>query len=263
MTSRALSFWGWGYADKFPGRAKRLALAGQLRLTLGFQAGLPRSPPRLDAVELRPARVAVPPSLAAFSTAGKEERVRHTYGRSYRDVLRGFHGDFGPAPDFVAHPRTEDDVIAVLDWAGERGVAVIPFGGGTSVVGGVETEGEGYAGVISLDLKKLDRVLEVDPVSRAARIQAGATGPRLESQLAEHGLTLRHFPQSFELSTLGGWLATRAGGHFATVYTHVDDLVESIRMVSPAGVSDSRRLPASGAGPSPAAWPWAPRAPSG
>ena len=86
-----------------------------------------------------------------------------------------------------------------------------------------------------IDLRRLDRVLEVDAVSQAARIQAGATGPRLEEQLREHGLTLRHFPQSFEYSTLGGWIATRAGGHFATLYTHIDDLVESVRAITPRG----------------------------
>ena len=113
---------------------------------------------------------------------------------------------------------------------------MIPFGGGTSVVGGVEPRvGEGYAGVVTIDLKGLDRVLEVDPVSLSARIQAGATGPGLEAQLSEHGLTLRHFPQSFQFSTLGGWIATRAGGHFATLYTHIDDLVESVRALTPVG----------------------------
>ena len=131
-------------------------------------------------------------------------------------------------------------------------MAVIPYGGGTSVVGGVEARvGGRYDGAVSLDLGALDRVLEVDPVSLAARIQAGATGPDLEEQLAEHGLTLRHFPQSFELSTLGGWVATRAGGHFATVYTHIDDLVESVRAITPVGAWESRRLPGSGAGVSP------------
>ena len=105
---------------------------------------------------------------------------------------------------------------------------------------------------MSLDLGRLDRVLEVDPVSRAARIQAGATGPRIEEQLAEHGMTLRFYPQSFERSTLGGWIATRAAGHFATGPTHIDDLVESIRAITARGeVWESRRLPASGAGPSP------------
>jgi alkyldihydroxyacetonephosphate synthase len=105
--------------------------------------------------------------------------------------------------------------------------------------------------VVSLDLRRLDRVLEVDAESLAARIQAGATGPGLEDQLREHGLTLRHFPQSFEYSTLGGWVATRAGGHFATLYTHIDDLVESVRAITPRGTWESRRLPGSGAGPSP------------
>ena len=100
-------------------------------------------------------------------------------------------------------------------------------------------------------MRAMDRVLEVDAVSRAAHIQAGATGPGLEEQLREHGLTMRHFPQSFEYSTLGGWIATRAGGHYATVYTHVDDLVESVRAVTPSGDWMSRRLPGSGAGPSP------------
>jgi alkyldihydroxyacetonephosphate synthase len=108
-----------------------------------------------------------------------------------------------------------------------------------------------YAGTVTIDLKALDRVLEVDPLSRAARIQAGATGPGLEEQLRPHGFTLRHFPQSFELSTLGGWIATRAGGHFATLYTHIDDLVESVRAITPSGEWESRRLPGSGAGPSP------------
>ncbi len=152
----------------------------------------------------------------------------------------------------VAHPHDEMEILALLDWAGSAGAAVIPFGGGTSVVGGVEPQvGEDYAGVVTIDLKALDRVLEIDPLSRAARIQAGALGPSLEQQLAEHGLTLRHFPQSFQFSTLGGWIATRAGGHFATLYTHIDDLVESIRALTPAGEWESRRLPGSGAGVSP------------
>ena len=130
--------------------------------------------------------------------------------------------------------------------------AVVPFGGGTSVVGGVEPAvGDGFAGVASLDLEALAGVVEVDRVARAARVLAGTTGPALEAGLRPHGLTLRFYPQSFERSTVGGWLATRAAGHFSTRATHVDDLVESIRMVTPAGVWASRRLPGSGAGPSP------------
>ncbi|MES1194222.1 MAG: FAD-binding oxidoreductase, partial [Solirubrobacterales bacterium] len=125
-------------------------------------------------------------------------------------------------------------------------------GGGTSVVGGVEPRvPSDRLGVVSLDLSRLDQVVEVDAVSRAARVQGGVAGPALEGQLAQHGLTMRFFPQSFELSTLGGWIATRAGGHFATVWTHIDDMVESVRAITPSGAWESRRLPGSGAGPSP------------
>ena len=111
--------------------------------------------------------------------------------------------------------------------------------------------GDRYNGAVSIDLGELDRVVEVDEVSSAALIEAGATGPGLEEQLRGHDLTLRHFPQSFEYSTLGGWIATRAGGHFATLWTHIEDLVESVRAITPAGVWESRRLPGSGAGISP------------
>jgi alkyldihydroxyacetonephosphate synthase len=166
--------------------------------------------------------------------------------------VRAFRGRFDHAPDVVAYPRDAAEVHELLDWCATRGAAAIPYGGGTSVVGGVEAAvGDGYAGAVTIDLGRLDRVLEVDSVSRAALIQGGASGPVLEDQLRGHGLTLRHFPQSFQLSTLGGWIATRAGGHFATLYTHIDDLVESITAVTPAGTIETRRLPGSGAGPSP------------
>src|SRR5207253_498383 len=151
-----------------------------------------------------------------------------------------------------AFPRDEADVVALLDWCADANAAAIPYGGGSSVVGGVEAGlvADTYAGVVTIDLTALDRVVDIDRVSRAALIQGGALGPALEDQLRPHGYTLRHFPQSFEQSTLGGWLATRSGGHYASVYTHIDDLVESIRMVTPHGVIESRRLPGSGAGPS-------------
>ena len=156
-----------------------------------------------------------------------------------------FGGNFPNPPDLVAFPKDESEIETVLAWCEAAGAAVVPFGGGTSVVGGVEAR-LGDRPVVSMDLRHLDRVLEVDPDSLAARIQGGATGPVLEEQLREHGLTLRHFPQSFEYATLGGWVATRAGGHFATLYTHIDDLVESVRAITPRGTWESRRLPGSG-----------------
>jgi len=204
----------------------------------------------LDEVELRKPRLKVPESFGDLFTDGHYERISHALGKAYRDVVRGFRGEFPNPPDLVAFPRDESEIGSVLEWAEAEGAAVIPFGGGTSVVGGIEAR-LGERPVVSLDLRRLDRVLEVDAESLAARIQAGATGPGLEGQLREHGLTLRHFPQSFELSTLGGWVATRAGGHFATLHTHIDDLVESVRAITPRGSWESRRLPGSGAGPSP------------
>ena len=164
--------------------------------------------------------------------------------------MRAFRGRFDHPPDVVAHPRDERELEQLLDWCAETGSAAIPFGGGTSVVGGVEPRAP-HDAVVTIDLKRMNRVLEVDSVSRAARIQAGATGPELEGQLQRHRMTLRHYPQSFELSTLGGWIATRAGGHFATLHTHIDDFVESVRAITPSGAWESRRLPSSGAGPSP------------
>jgi alkyldihydroxyacetonephosphate synthase len=206
----------------------------------------------LDAVALREPRVEAPASLAGVLSSDRHDRVSHALGKAYRDVVRGFRGEFPNPPDLVAHPADESEVEAVLAWCAQEGLAAIPYGGGTSVVGGVEPRvGDDYPGAVSIDLRRLDRVLEVDGVSGAARIQAGILGPALEEGLREHGLTLRHFPQSFEYSSLGGWIATRAGGHFATLYTHIDDLVESMRAITPSGAWESRRLPGSGAGPSP------------
>jgi alkyldihydroxyacetonephosphate synthase len=206
----------------------------------------------LEDVALPAPRLEPPSSLAAIVSTDLYDRASHAYGKAYRDVVRAFRGRFDHAPDAVAFPGDETEIEAVLGWCDSAGAAAIPVGGGTSVVGGLEAAvGDRYAGVVAIDVKRLDRVIEVDPLSRAARIQAGATGPGLEDQLRPNGFTLRHFPQSFELSTLGGWIATRAGGHFATLYTHIDDLVESVRAVTPSGVYESRRLPGSGAGPSP------------
>ena len=196
--------------------------------------------------------MSAPAALAGVLTQHHYERLLHTYGKSYPETVRAFARDFANAPDLVALPKSEADIAAVLDWAGGAKVAVIPFGGGSSVVGGVEPAvGHSYAGAVSLDMRHFDRVLEVDATSRAARIQGGIRGPAIEAALKSHGLAIRHYPQSFEFSTLGGWIATRSGGHFATLYTHIDDFVESIRTITPAGVMESRRLPGSGAGPSP------------
>jgi alkyldihydroxyacetonephosphate synthase len=249
---RRRKHWGWGYEDQQPPHEQVREAAGGIRSHLGFEPLDAEEPVPLSAVELPAPRIEPPASLAELCSTDGHGRASHAYGRSYRDIVRAFRGRFDHPPDVVAFPRDEDDLRRLLEWCAEARAAAIPYGGGTSVVGGVEPAvGDTYVGAVSIDLSRLDRVLEVDPVSRAARIQAGASGPHLEDQLREHGLTLRHFPQSFEFSTVGGWIATRAGGHFATLYTHIDDLVESVRALTPQGVWESRRLPGSGAGPSP------------
>ncbi len=225
---------------------------GRYSELFGVSAFEQRQPPALEKIELRTPRIAPPASLAPICTSEPFDRAQHTYGKSFLDYVRGLAGDYANAPDVVAYPRDTDDVGALLDWAGNADAAVIPFGGGSSVVGGVEPRvGGKYKAAVTIDLRDLNRVVEVDKVSRAARIEAGTYGPALEAQLKPHGLTLRHFPQSFEYSTLGGWIATRGGGHFASLYTHIDDFVENLTLVTPRGHVETRRLPGSGAGPSP------------
>ncbi len=245
-------FWGWGYEGEGATPAQVEGLARQIAKRYGVDELPSLAPPSEAEIELRRSRVAAPDALADLCTTEPYERLLHSYGRSFPDAVRAFRRSYPNPPDIVAYPEEENHVVQLLDWADGANVAVVPFGGGSSVVGGVEPDvGDGYAGTLSLDLTRLDRVLEVDETSRAARIQGGATCPRFEAQLKPHGYTLRHFPQSFLMATLGGMIATRSGGHFATVYTHIDDFVESVRAVTPQGIWESARLPGSGAGPSP------------
>jgi alkyldihydroxyacetonephosphate synthase len=248
--SRTRSFWAWGYDEKFPSDDKRRELAKRFGAFFGAEPEL-RAPPALDKLTMPEPRYTPPVELRGFGTTDRRERASHAYGKGYRDLVRGFRGDFASAPDWVFHPTDEGNLVALFRFCEAESIALVPFGGGTSVVGGVEHRAEGrFRGTACVDLSRMDKVLDVDTTSRVARIQAGATGPRIAEQLSTHGVTLRHYPQSFELSTLGGWIATRAGGHFATLYTHIDDFVHAVRMVTPAGVIDTRRVPASGAGPS-------------
>jgi len=243
-------FWGWGRADaSLDAREQATVSAMVTQVGATF---VEQPVPQVDDFALPEPRVAPPMALAAQFSATPLDRLNHCAGKSYADCARMWLREPPSPPDWVAFPDDEQAIIDILDWAQASNVAVIPYGGGSSVCGGVEAVvGDRFNGAVSLDLERLNRVLEVDAVSRAARIQAGALGPELELQLKAHHLTLRHFPQSFEFSSLGGWIATRAGGHYATQHTHIDDFVESTRMVTPAGVMQTRRLPGSGAGPAP------------
>lgn len=243
-------FWGWGYTDEGLSPAEEQHVAG---LAKGLGAvHKPGPAPRLEDFDLTAPRIAAPDALASILSATPYDRITHGYGKSFADLVRMQQREMPNPPDWVAFPRSEDDISALMDFAASNGAALIPFGGGTSVCGGIEPDvGGDYGAVISVDLQYLNSVVEVDRTSRAALIEGGALGPELEASLKDHDLTLRHFPQSFQYSTLGGWIATRAGGHFASNYTHIDDFVESVRMLTPQGVMESRRLPGSGAGPSP------------
>ncbi len=243
-------FWGWGHADAMLD-AREIAT---LKTMVGHLGGTwaDAAPPRLEEFSLPAPRIAPPAALSAMCSATALDRLNHAGGKSFADLARMWLRDVPAPPDWVAFPESEQAIVDLLDWAARERVAVVPYGGGSSVCGGVDSDvGGDYTAVVSLDMERLQRVIEIDRTSRAARIEAGALGPELEAQLRPHGLTLRHFPQSFEFSTLGGWLVTRAGGHYATRYTHIDDFVECQRMVTPAGVLQTRRLPASGAGPAP------------
>ncbi len=248
---RPLNIWGWGYADEALDDTE-IRQIHQLAAGLAGGALTPCATPRIEDFALPAPSLRPPDTLAPLLSDSPYDRLSHAYGKSFADMARMLLRDLPHPPDLVAFPRTEQQVVDLLDWAASASAAVVPYGGGTSVCGGVECDvGDGYRGVVSLDMQYLDRVLDIDRVSRAARIQAGANGEELEAQLRPHGLTLRHFPQSFQFSTLGGWIATRAGGHYASLYTHIDDFVEATRLVTGAGILQTRRLPGSGAGPSP------------
>ena len=242
------SLWAWGLESEEPTEEDRQKVAASLSKRAGHPI-TPRPLPRVDDVVLRPPRISVPSALAGCCTTETWERAFHAYGSHLTDRTHAFNLEYPNPPDVVAHPADEAQLEATLDWCGSNGYVVVPYGGGSSVVWGVNPP-EADA-VVTVALDRLDQVLEIDETSRAARIQAGVLGPSLEDQLRPAGYTLRHFPQSFRFSSLGGWIATRSGGHYATNHTHIDDFVESVRMLTPQGWWESRRLPGSGAGPSP------------
>ncbi len=251
-----MRWWGWGEdqdAVSLPEPAERM-----LDLELGIE---PPSGPK--PVRGGPETVALPkPTLGSgarrelAAAVGAEHvvddhasRVACAAGRSYPDLLALRSGRLAGAPDAVVRPGESSQVAAVLAVCAQAGVAVVPFGGGTSVVGGVEPVRGHHPALIALDLSRMDRVLDLDPVSLTARFEPGILGPELERRLATAGLTLGHYPQSFEYSTLGGWVATRSAGQASTGVGRMDDLVQSLRCETPAGPIETREVPASAAGP--------------
>jgi len=249
---RLRKFWGWGYEDELLSDEEEKSIDRRIAQTFNLDNVKAIDIPKANDIEIPGSKIKIPKTLERIFSQDKIERLNHSYGKSFPDSARSLLGLFPSPPDLVAFPKSENEITNILDWASSNDIAVIPYGGGSSVCGGVETAvGNDYKGVISLDMKNLNKILDIDKDSRTALIQGGILGPDLEAQLKEYDLTMRHYPQSFEFSTLGGWIATRSGGHYATLYTHIDDFVESLKMITPSGLYETRRLPGSGAGPSP------------
>jgi alkyldihydroxyacetonephosphate synthase len=241
-------WWGWG------DEARRLTLPDSARAMLRAELGEaePVARVELDQVAMPEARALPGPVVDVAGERGilvsHEQRVRRAAGRGYPDLVRLRTGRLAAAPDAIALPGSEAQVAALLAACESAGVAVVPFGGGTSVVGGVEAIAGPHAAVLCLDLRRL-RGAEVDPVSMTATIGAGVRGPEAETALAAEGFTLGHFPQSFEQATIGGFAATRSAGQASSGYGRFDELVTSLRMVCPAGLLVTRAVPHTAAGP--------------
>ncbi len=249
-----MRWWGWG-EDGHDVTLPDHALA-MLRDEIGLDPAAGSRPVALEEVKLPASRLDGASRQRLVTVVGEEHvrddraaRVEHAAGRSYPDLFRLRSGAPAGAPDAVVEPGSADEVRALLSACAEGRIAVVPFGGGSSVVGGVDPVADGFPAVISLDLRRLDRVVAVDRTSLTATLEAGLFGPELERRLAAEGVTLGHFPQSFQFSTVGGWVATRSAGQASTGFGRIDELVEGLRMVAPAGDLNRRAVPATAAGP--------------
>jgi alkyldihydroxyacetonephosphate synthase len=246
---RDSKWWGWGDPAIEP------EIGADALAVLGGEIGelepsrRPRSPQEVELPPARPLPEVVTAVLGAdWVFGGAEDRLRHAAGRGYADLARLRSGRLEAAPDAVVLPADAAQLQALLEACSESGVAVVPFGGGTSVVGGVEPLRGAHEGLISLDLGRL-RGVSTDRASLTARLGAGLRGPEAETALGREGLTLGHFPQSFEYGTIGGFAATRSAGQASSGYGRFDALVTAVRLVAPAGEMHTLETPHSAAGP--------------
>jgi alkyldihydroxyacetonephosphate synthase len=249
MSGAAARWWGWGDPEK------RTPLSDEGAAMLRSELGEPERPPaaiELDQVAIPeprelPAALADAVNAASVLTA-HEQRVRRAVGKSYPDLIRSRSGALGRAPDAVVMPGNGDQVLALLDACAREGIAVVPFGGGTSVVGGVDPFGGAHERVISMDLRRM-RSVAVDPVSMTATLGPGLRGPEAEQALAARGFTIGHFPQSFEYATIGGFAATRSAGQASAGYGRFDEIVTAVAMITPVGELRTLATPHTAAGP--------------
>ena len=254
----AMKWWGWGQEGFEFTHEDKPALAPFILDKIDVDVRSKGAPPlRFDQLEI-PDPV-LPDELwealeqavsRKFVSLDPLDRVVHARGKSLRDLVWQRTGALPRVPDVVVRPGREDEVSAVLDAAMQFDAVVIPFGGGSSISGSLEAPATETRPVISLDLERLDRVLEIDADSRLARVQAGAFGPHLEEQLTRRGYTFGHFPDSFMQSTLGGWIATRSSGMQSDRYGDIADMTKGLRVVTPSGTLVTRPVPATSTGPS-------------
>jgi len=253
MARGEMRYWGWGEDERAP--AVNGHLVEWLSERLG-RVGDPVAPAPMKSfagTESRLGRKALV-RLERVVGAGAvstrlPDRVVHAAGKGYPDLVRMREAKGFSLPDAVVWPGDAAEVAGVLELCSRKGIAVVPFGGGTSVVGGVEPLSGEHRRVITLDTSRLRQVISIDRLSRVARLGAGLRGPEAEYALKAQGLTLGHFPQSFEYSTVGGWVATRSAGQASSGYGRIDDLVRGVRLVAPEGDLTLKARPASAAGP--------------
>ena len=252
---RHMKWWGWGHEDVTFDDSTKPELWPYLKRELGVDEIRWEKPVAFEDVTL-PEQKKNEAFLAAIQAGlgdgqvvdDKKSRLVHAAGKSFRDLWLMRHGQVQFAPDCVVYPDTEEDVALVVRAAHEHGVVLVPFGGGSNIAGCLVPSDRGGRMVVSLDMCRIHRVLEVDRYSLTARIQPGVYGQHLEDQLAEHGVTLGHFPDSFLHSTLGGWVATRSAGMQSDIYGKIEDMVISLRMVTPSGTIITRTVPKSSNG---------------
>ncbi|HEV2562846.1 MAG TPA: FAD-binding oxidoreductase [Rhizomicrobium sp.] len=247
---------GWGWAAHKDAMAEREDLWAWLANELGMPSLLATPARPIEDVSIAPARLDAMEREKFVSLLGADrvrddtyERAFHARGRSYHDILHLRAGDLSLAPDAVLYPRSADEVQAALEYANERGIAVVPYGGGTSVVGGVSASSGPLKAVVALDLSGMDRLLDVDTMSGTATAEAGIYGPALEKALQAKGVTLGHYPQSYEFSTLGGWIAHRGAGQQSGRYGKAEDWLISAKIATPRGSLSTESFPKSAAGP--------------
>ena len=252
---RHMKWWGWGHEDVTFDDSTKPELWPYLKRELGVDEIRWEKPVAFEDVTL-PEQKNNEAFLAAIGAGlgegqvvdDKKSRLVHAAGKSFRDLWLMRHGQVQFAPDCVVYPDSEEDVALVVRAAHEHGVVLVPFGGGSNIAGCLVPSDRGGRMVVSLDMCRMHRVLEVDRYSLTARIQPGVYGQHLEDQLAEHGVTLGHFPDSFLHSTLGGWVATRSAGMQSDIYGKIEDMVISLRMVTPSGTIITRTVPKSSNG---------------